>query len=145
MKFRLLILFMTFLLAFASMGFSSLGVHPVHAAALADGTLAPKVDAGDGGCTGGGSMGIFQGVYDALAPLARNLWAFLVAIIVVLATLGGLFFALQGTGGVVMGGTKPTASAIMGLVGLVVVVLIVFLLLPNLGSMLCSFQPKPPF
>ena len=148
MKIRLMFLSVFFMFALATLAFSSFGVGQAHAAAL-DGAPMHQIqntsqpeghyDGGDGG------MGVFQPVYDALAPLARNLWAFLVAIIIILASLGGLYFAMQGTGGVILGGTKPTASAIMGLIGLVVVVLIVFLLLPNLGTMLKSFQPKPPF
>ena len=90
-------------------------------------------------------MGIFKPVYAALTPLARNLWAFLVGLIVIVAVLGGLYFAMTGTGGAIMGGAKPTAGAIIGVVGLVVMVLMVFLILPNLGTLLCSFQPKPPF
>ncbi len=146
MKVRLMFLSIFFLFAFAALAFSSFGVGQVHAAGLVDPSAPqPQSTQPSANDDGPGSMGIFQSVYDALAPLARNLWAFLVAIIIILVSLGGLFFALQGTGGVVLGGTKPTATAIMGVVGLVVVVLIVFLILPNLGAMLKSFQPKPPF
>jgi uncharacterized protein with PQ loop repeat len=35
--------------------------------------------------------------------------------------------------------------AIIGVVGLIIIVLFAFLFLPQLGEMLKSFQPKPPF
>lgn len=139
-----------FLFAIAFFGPST---QPVHAKAL--NTSPPAViekpipppaggGGGGGGCTSG-DMGIFKPVYAALTPLARNLWAFLVGLIVIVAVLGGLYFAMTGTGGAIMGGAKPTAGAIIGVLGLVVMVLMVFLILPNLGTMLCSFQPQPPF
>jgi hypothetical protein len=104
----------------------------------------PPTGGGGGECTSG-DMGVFKPVYAALAPLARNLWAFLVGLVVIVAVLGGMYFALTGTGGAIMGGAKPTAGAIIGVLGLVVMVLMVFLILPNLGTILCSFQPQPPF
>jgi hypothetical protein len=38
-----------------------------------------------------------------------------------------------------------TSTAIIGVVGLVIVVLFAFLFLPQIAEMLRGFQPKPPF
>jgi hypothetical protein len=38
-----------------------------------------------------------------------------------------------------------TSMAIIGAVGLVILVLFAFLFLPQVGEMLKNFQPKPPF
>ena len=59
--------------------------------------------------------------------------------------LGGLYFILQGTAGMAFGGSRMTSMAIIGVVGLVIIVLFAFLFLPQLGEMLKNFQPQPPF
>ena len=43
------------------------------------------------------------------------------------------------------GGSRMTSMAIIGVVGLIIIVLFAFLFLPQLGEMLKSFQPQPPF
>jgi hypothetical protein len=56
-----------------------------------------------------------------------------------------LYYILQGTAGMAFGGSRMTSMAIIGVVGLIIIVLFAFLFLPQLGEMLKSFQPKPPF
>jgi len=65
--------------------------------------------------------------------------------LIVVALLGGLYFILQGTAGMAFGGSRMTSMAIIGVVGLVIIVLFAFLFLPQLGAMLKNFQPQPPF
>ena len=60
-------------------------------------------------------------------------------------SLGGMYYVLQGTAGMAFGGSRMTSMAIIGVVGLVIVVLFAFLFLPQLGEMLRNFQPKAPF
>ena len=99
-----------------------------------------------GSCgSSGGDPGIFAPVLDKLMPLARNAWAFGVALLIVIASLGGLFFALKGAAGASVGGSGMTSNAIIGLVAIIIVVLMVFLLLPQLSCMLQSSAPAAPF
>jgi hypothetical protein len=90
-------------------------------------------------------MGIFQVVYDNIANIARDAWGFMVGLLIIVAMLGGLYYALQGGAGMAFGGSKMAAYAIIGIVGLVVLVLIVFLMLPELGTLLQNNTPKAPF
>ena len=101
---------------------------------------------GAGGCESNtGDAGIFAPVLDKLMPLARNAWAFGVALLIVIASLGGLYFALKGAAGASVGGAGMTSGAIIGMVALILVVLMVFLLLPQLSCMLQSSAPAAPF
>ena len=101
---------------------------------------------GTGSCgSSGGDPGIFAPVLDKLMPLARNAWAFGVALLIVIASLGGLYFALKGAAGASVGGAGMTSGAIIGMVALILVVLMVFLLLPQLSCMLQSSAPAAPF
>ena len=60
-----------------------------------------------GGCESNtGDAGIFAPVLDKLMPLARNAWAFGVALLIVIASLGGLYFALKGAAGASVGGSR---------------------------------------
>jgi hypothetical protein len=92
-----------------------------------------------------GDAGIFSPVLDKLMPLARNAWAFGTTLLIVVASLGGLFFALKGAAGASVGGGGMTAGAIIGMVAIIIVVLMVFLLLPQLSCMLQSSAPAAPF
>ena len=94
---------------------------------------------------GGGDSGIFSPVLDKLMPLARNAWAFGTTLLIVVASLGGLFFALKGAAGASVGGGGMTGQAIIGMVAIILVVLMVFLLLPQLSCMLQSSAPAAPF
>jgi hypothetical protein len=104
------------------------------------------VRADGGSCgAGDGGAGVFQPVLNALLPLARNAWAFGVGILIVVAGLGGLYFILQGTAGAATGGSGLTGRAIIGMVGIIVMVLMAFLLLPQLSCMLQKSAPVAPF
>jgi hypothetical protein len=66
-------------------------------------------------------------------------------LLIIVALLGGMYYILQGTAGAAFGGSRMTSMAIVGVVGLVIVVLFAFLFLPQIGEMLKNFQPQPPF
>ena len=113
---------------------------PIHLTTILDG--GPS----GGNCgSAGSSAGIFQPVLDKLLPLARNAWGFGTAILIVIASLGGLYFALKGTAGASIGGSGMASNAIIGLVTVIVVVLMAFLLLPQLSCMLQQSAPVAPF
>lgn len=90
-------------------------------------------------------MGVFEVVYQHIANLSRDAWAFMTGLLIIVAMLGGLYYVLQGSAGMAFGGSKMAAYAIVGIVGLVIIVLIAFLMLPELGSVLQNSIPKAPF
>ena len=88
---------------------------------------------------------MFDPIMEQILTIARDAWAFMAGLLIVVALLGGLYFILQGTAGMSFGGSRMTSMAIIGVVGLIIIVLFAFLFLPQLGEMLKSFQPQPPF
>lgn len=88
---------------------------------------------------------MFDPVMEQILLIARDAWSFLAGLLIVVALLGGLYYILQGTAGAAFGASKMTSMAIIGVVGLVIIVLFAFLFLPQIGEMLKNFQPKPPF
>ena len=88
---------------------------------------------------------MFDPIMEQILAIARDAWAFMAGLLIVVALLGGLYFILQGTAGMAFGESRMTSMAIIGVVGLVIIVLFAFLFLPQLGEMLKNFQPKPPF
>jgi len=88
---------------------------------------------------------MFDPIMEQLLLIARDTWAFMAGLLVVVALLGGLYYILQGTAGAAFGASRMTSMAIIGVAGLVVIVLFAFLFLPELGELLRNFQPAPPF
>jgi hypothetical protein len=88
---------------------------------------------------------MFEPIMEQILAIARDAWAFMAGLLVVVALLGGLYFVLQGTAGMAFGGSRMTSMASIGVVGLVIIVLVAFLFLPQIGEMLKSFQPQAPF
>jgi hypothetical protein len=89
-------------------------------------------------------MGIFQTVYDKIQLLASDAWGFMIGILIIVALLGGAYYALQGAAGMAFGGSKMAAMSIIGIVSIVILVLSAFLLLPALGDMLKNSAPVAP-
>jgi hypothetical protein len=88
---------------------------------------------------------MFDAIMEQILVIARDAWAFMAGLLIVVALLGGLYYILQGTAGMAFGGSRMTSMEIIGVAGLVIIVLFAFLFLPQLGEMLKNFQPKPPF
>jgi hypothetical protein len=88
---------------------------------------------------------MFQPIMDQILALSRDAWAFMAGLLIIVALLGGMYYILQGTAGAAFGGSRMTSMAIVGVVGLVIVVLFAFLFLPQIGEMLKNFQPQAPF
>ncbi len=88
---------------------------------------------------------MFDPIMQQILAIARDAWAFMAGLLVVVALLGGLYYVLQGTAGAAFGASRMTSMAIIGVVGLVIIVLFAFLFLPQIGQLLKSFQPKAPF
>jgi hypothetical protein len=88
---------------------------------------------------------MFQPIMDQILIIARDAWGFLAGLLVIVALLGGLYYILQGTAGAAFGGSKMASAAIIGAVGLIILVLFAFLFLPQIGDLLAKFKPKPPF
>ena len=88
---------------------------------------------------------MFDPIMEQLTTIAQDAWLFLVGLLIIVALLGGLYFVLQGTAGAAFGGGRMTSAAILGAVGIIVLVLFAFLVLPELGNLLEGLQPEPPF
>ncbi|MGD2157290.1 MAG: hypothetical protein PVG14_14200 [Anaerolineales bacterium] len=88
---------------------------------------------------------MFEPIMEQLTTIAQDAWMFLIGLMIIVALLGGLYFVLQGTAGVAFGGGRMTSIAILGAVGIVILVLFAFLVLPELGNLLEGLQPEPPF
>jgi hypothetical protein len=88
---------------------------------------------------------VFDPIMEQLTTVAQDAWMFLVGLLVIVALLGGLYFVLQGTAGAAFGGGRMTSVAILGAVGIVILVLFAFLVLPELGGLLEGLRPAPPF
>lgn len=88
---------------------------------------------------------MFDPIMEKLTEIAADAWLFLAGLLIMVALLGGLFFALQGAAGAAFGGSRATSIAILGGIGLVLLVLFAFLVIPQLGELLKSLQPAPPF
>ncbi|MBK7453920.1 MAG: hypothetical protein IPJ46_09475 [Anaerolineales bacterium] len=88
---------------------------------------------------------MFDPILQQILAIARDAWAFMAGLLIVVALLGGLYYVLQGTAGAAFGASRMTSMAIIGVVGLVIIVLFAFLFLPQIGEMLKSFQPAAPF
>ncbi len=88
---------------------------------------------------------MFDEVMAQIILIARDAWGFIAGLLIIVAMLGGLFYVLQGTAGATFGGGKMTSMAMIGLVGIVILVLVAFLLIPQLGEMLKNLQPDAPF
>ena len=76
---------------------------------------------------------MFDPIMEQILAIARDAWAFMAGLLIVVALLGGLYFILQGTAGMAFGGSRMTSMAIIGVVGLVIIVLFAFLFLPQIG------------
>ncbi len=92
--------------AFATNVFQSIMVRTVVATAvLFDGT--------------GPSGGIFAPILDQIQSLCRDLWGVLVGLVIIVATLAMIISVLRGAGGMLIGGSKETTVAVIGVVGVV--------------------------
>lgn len=88
---------------------------------------------------------MFDPAMNQILALARQLWGFLAGLLIVVAMLGGLYYVLQGAAGASFGGSRMVSTAVLGMIGLALMVLLAFLFLPQLGQMLRGLQPPPPF
>ena len=88
-----------------------------------------------------GDGGIFGPILDQITGYARDLWGVFVGLIIVAATLG----ILRGTGGMLIGGSKETTVALISIVGIVLLVVVAFVAIPQLAKMITDLKPAAPF
>jgi hypothetical protein len=88
---------------------------------------------------------VFDPIMEQIQSLAQDAWLFLIGLLIIIALLGALYYVLQGTAGAAFGAGRMTSTAIIGAVGIVILVLFAFLVLPQLGEMLEGLSPEPPF
>jgi hypothetical protein len=89
--------------------------------------------------------GIFDGLMTTIRKLASDFWGVAVGLIIIGASLAMIINVLRGTGGMLVGGSKETTVAIIGIVGVVLLVVIGFVAIPELAKLIQSMAPAPPF
>jgi hypothetical protein len=94
---------------------------------------------------GGGGGGIFGAILDQITGYARDLWGVFVGLIIIAATLGMIVAILRGTGGMLIGGSKETTVALISVVGIVLLVVVAFVAIPQLSIMITDLKPAAPF
>ena len=88
---------------------------------------------------------MFDAALQTLTDIAREAWLFIAAIIIVVALIGALIAVLKGVTGASFGSSQMTGIAIVGAVGIIILVLVGFLVIPSLGDVLRDASPNPPF
>lgn len=88
---------------------------------------------------------MFEPITEQIQALAQDAWLFLIGLLIIVAMLGALYYVLQGTAGAAFGAGRMTSTAILGAVGIVILVLFAFLVLPRLGELIQDLAPGPPF
>ena len=97
----------------------------------------------DGG--GPGGTGIFEPIMTTISSIARDFWGVIIGLIIIAATLGMIFAVLRGAGGMLIGGSKETTVAVVGIVGIVLLVVVGFVAVPQLAGLMKGLTPAPPF
>lgn len=93
----------------------------------------------------GPGSGIFSGLLETIKSIARDFWGVLVGLIIVGATIAMIVSVLKGTAGMLIGGSKETTVAIIGVVGVVLLVVISFVAIPELSKLITNLAPEAPF
>ena len=93
----------------------------------------------------GSDGGIFGPILDQITGYARDLWGVFVGLIIIAATLGMIVAILRGAGGMLIGGSKETTVAIISVVGIVLLVVVAFVAIPQLAKMITDLKPAAPF
>ena len=93
----------------------------------------------------GGGGGIFGPILEQITGYARDLWGVFVGLIIIAATLGMIVAVLRGAGGMLIGGSKETTVAIISVVGIVLLVVVAFVAIPQLSKMITDLKPAAPF
>jgi uncharacterized membrane protein len=88
---------------------------------------------------------MFDPIMEQIQSLAQDAWLFLIGLLIIVALLGALYYVLQGTAGAAFGAGRMTSTAILGAVGIILLVLFAFLVLPRLGELIQNMAPEPPF
>ncbi len=92
-----------------------------------------------------GDGGVFAPVMEIITSLARDFWGVAIGLIIIAATLGMIISVLRGAGGMLIGGSKETTVAVIGIVGIVLLVVISFVAVPQLADLMKSLTPAAPF
>jgi len=95
--------------------------------------------------TGPGDGGIFAPIMVQITKLAKDLWGVIIGLIIIASALGMIISVLRGAGGMLIGGSKETTVAVIGIVGLVLLVVVSFVAIPQLAGLMSSLTPAPPF
>ena len=88
---------------------------------------------------------MFDAALQTLMDIAREAWMFIAAIIIVVGLIGALIAVLKGVTGASFGSSQMAGIAIVSAVGIIILILVGFLVIPSLGDILSDASPNPPF
>jgi len=88
---------------------------------------------------------MFTDLLAQLTAIANDFWSFGVGVLLIMAALFMLYRAMQGTAALGFGSGQMTVGAVMGIVGILILVLSVFKVIPSFMDMLKIAQPPAPF
>ena len=88
---------------------------------------------------------MLQPLLDTLTNLGAEFWAFGVGILIILASLFMLYRAIQGTTALGFGSGQLAAAAAVGIVGILILVMAAFKVIPSFVDMLKDATPSAPF
>jgi len=88
---------------------------------------------------------MLQPLLTQLTSLAADFWTFGIGALLILASLLMLYRAIQGTTALGFGSGQMAAAAVMGIVGILIIVLGAFKVIPSFTDLLRSSAPPPPF
>lgn len=88
---------------------------------------------------------MFGGLLDQLREISAQAWAFGVGLILILASLAMLYRAIQATAAMSFGSGPMVAAGVMGIVGVLILVMAAFNLIPAFVDMLKGVAPAAPF
>jgi len=88
---------------------------------------------------------MLQPLLTQLTDLGVEFWTFGIGVLLIIASLFMLYRAIQGTTALGFGSGQMAAAAVMGIVGILILVLGAFNVIPSFIDMLKSSTPAPPF
>lgn len=88
---------------------------------------------------------MLQPLLAQLTNLATDFWAFGVGVLLILASLLMLYRAIQGTTALGFGSGQMAAAAVIGIVGILIIVMAAFKVIPSFADILRSSAPPAPF
>lgn len=88
---------------------------------------------------------MFEALYNVLNAIAADAWNFGTGVLLILASLFMLYRAIQGTTALGFGSGQMAGAALVGIVGILIIVLTAFNVIPSFTELLKVNLPSPPW